>query len=90
MGVSQTTITRILNDTGTSDLSFTFILRLSEATGIYLLDLVAMIYPDTVNDTSPAPSARVLAQQISSLPASFQDAITALIIGTGSMESDQE
>ena len=57
------------------------LLKVHKATGVALVDLIELAYPDTVVRSDTPVSSRLLAQQIESLPPELRDAIRAIVRG---------
>lgn len=80
VGVSNTTINRILSDPDYIP-KLNVLSGISDATGINLLSLIELCYPEIVREDNISPSARILAQQIEQLDPIMQEAIAAIVRG---------
>jgi transcriptional regulator with XRE-family HTH domain len=82
VGVSNTTINRLIDKDEPDEPTLDFLVKLARATHIPLVPLVELSYPDLVDPNQELnPQARILAQQIEQLPPQAQDAITMMIRG---------
>lgn len=79
LGVSTSTVTRILDEKSPRNPGLDFLIILAKKTNTSLTVLVEMAYPDVAGETRLSPTAAVLAQRIESLPQDLRLAIEALI-----------
>lgn len=81
-GVSQPTISRLVNQPDPPQPTLDFLSKLAKATGVDICTLVEMALPDESPIIEPNPELRLLAQRIRNLPPDAQALIETLIANT--------
>lgn len=84
VGVSHQTISRALDLHAPPEPSLDFLYKLAKSTGTDCCTLFLLIYPDL---SSLSPRARLLAQQIDSLPAELQDILERYLLGVALLDT---
>jgi transcriptional regulator with XRE-family HTH domain len=80
IGVSSGTISRMLNLTQPDNsVSVEFILKLSKATNTNVITLLLMAYPEVAGEINVNPTAELVAERFSRLPAQTQKMFLTLI-----------
>ena len=77
--VSSQTVNRLVDPRSPDDPSIMILLRVSEKTGVSLLALVEMAYPDAVRASDLSADSRIIAQRIEALPDDMREAVIALL-----------
>lgn len=79
IGVSHSTINRIVDPQRTAEPTLEFLFKLSTATGKSLLALLELAYPETVESTRLTPTAEIFAQRFVELSDDKQRLVIALL-----------
>ena len=84
MGVSSSTISRMLDETKPSKPDVVQLVKLSKALHIGLEALTALAYPEQFEDSNLSARARILGERFDKLPEDVQQAILAIMRQWGS------
>lgn len=79
IGLSNSIVASVMN--GTRDPGLDFMIAVANATGVNLADLVELARPGSLPRTELSLDARIIAQQIESLPDDLREAVRAIIRG---------
>jgi hypothetical protein len=85
LGMSNTVTWQVLD--GQREPGLDFLIAAHKATGVNLSDLVELAYPGTISKSDLSLDARVLAQQIESLPDDLLATVRAILRGAGDRDA---
>jgi hypothetical protein len=81
LDISIGTVSRMMDAEDPALPGLEVLLKVHKATGVALVDLIELVYPETVVRSDTPVSSRLLAQQIEGLPPELREAIRAIVRG---------